>query len=258
MRDDHLRTPLFRAVERGFADMCSALLSFGADVNAKDGDGRSPLHWASILGFVSVLSVLIANRADHNTTDKTGRTPLHGASYYARDVAVKYLVEIGAEINASDFNGVTALHWAAGLGHVTTIQLLAQLGAKLNSLDNHSDYRLTPLDYALISGHHECIDLIHELGGFTGREVLELSVLTIQRVWRGYTIRRLNPSEDRKVGRKVAKQVQIVSSISPFSLNTSPIVINASYHIETGLDLDSEFFLDPNDLHWLQPGGGVS
>ena len=68
----------------GTKDVAELLLSKGADVNAKIGDGRTPLHWAAYLGNKDVAELLLAEGADVNAKDMDGRTPFDWAALYER------------------------------------------------------------------------------------------------------------------------------------------------------------------------------
>lgn len=80
--DEHGTTPLQYAAFRGHEDICTLLISKGADVNAKTHDqGYSALMFAAIANKSSVVSLLLDNNADAEYTNMIGRTAAQMASF---------------------------------------------------------------------------------------------------------------------------------------------------------------------------------
>jgi len=48
MRDEHGRTALMVAAEKGYPEIAELLIDYGADVNARDNHGRDALYYAII------------------------------------------------------------------------------------------------------------------------------------------------------------------------------------------------------------------
>jgi ankyrin repeat protein len=64
------------ALGAGDTNVAAVLLSHGADVNARDGEGKTPLHFASQQGQLQAVEWLLKNGADVNAKDNKGVTPL--------------------------------------------------------------------------------------------------------------------------------------------------------------------------------------
>src|SRR6059036_2295307 len=88
----------FAAARKGDAVAVKALLSKGADVNAKSDYGATALSFAADKGHVEVVKLLLAHKADVNVKDT--------------------------------FYKATPLTWAIGKGHVQIVKLLVEAGAE--------------------------------------------------------------------------------------------------------------------------------
>jgi hypothetical protein len=74
----------------------TALIKYGAELNAAGPKGVTALHAAAKAGFVSVLEVLLAAGADTKVLTNAGETPLRLAQKHKRAGAVKVLEAVGA------------------------------------------------------------------------------------------------------------------------------------------------------------------
>ena len=127
-----------------------ALLSSGADVEAKDARGRMPLHLAAMsTSEAAVVTALVAAGADVEARDATGLTPLHYALEVNDDPDVAAaLVRAGADVNArsTDYPATTLLHKVARYGKdPSIISMFIAAGADVNAKDSA---KATPLHYA--------------------------------------------------------------------------------------------------------------
>lgn len=80
----------------------SALISFGAEVNAKDNDGWTPLLWASWSGLPQVVEELVAKGADVSVRDAQGNSALGLAAQRGNVAVVKMLLDKGAKPSEQD------------------------------------------------------------------------------------------------------------------------------------------------------------
>jgi ankyrin repeat protein len=146
-------TALHIAVRRGDVEVVKALVSDGADLDARlikptpsrrlSDDvalarplvGTTPLWLAASFGQVGILRILAAGKADPRLTANDGTTPLMAAIGRNQSTAleaVRVLLDAGADVNAADETGNTALHRAASSGFDPIVQLLADRGAKVD------------------------------------------------------------------------------------------------------------------------------
>ncbi len=90
------------------------LLSRGARVDLKDGEGNTPLMIAAQLGFVEGAQALIARRANVNLTNSAGETPIIRAVQNRDAAMVRLLMTAGANAKKADSQaGLSARDYAA-------------------------------------------------------------------------------------------------------------------------------------------------
>ena len=137
------------------------LLAKGADVNGKSEDGMTPMHAAAASNSEDVAELLLAKGANVNAKSNTGMTPLHlAAMYNARDVA-ELLLANGADVNAKVNNERTPLHLAAFRNAKEVTELLLTKGADVNAKDKDGK---TPLALAVQSGHSALANILRDQG----------------------------------------------------------------------------------------------
>ena len=135
-------------------EVMELLISYGADVNAKDVQGRTAfLEECLHSQRDNVMDVLLKNGADINAADNCHVTALHifAGRGYGEDI-IPELVKKGAKVDAQDWLGNTPLHVAAGEnglefthGHQEAVRKLLDCGA---SVEVRNNKMRTPLDSA--------------------------------------------------------------------------------------------------------------
>jgi ankyrin repeat protein len=102
-----LRMTLHKASIKGDVAEMRALVTKGADVNARDADGDAALHVAAYNGHVEAIKALVQLGADKDAKNDVGATPLHYAFAHGYIAAIKLLVQLGADKDAKNYDGCT-------------------------------------------------------------------------------------------------------------------------------------------------------
>lgn len=125
---------LLAAILDADAQKTRALLSAGADANAKDDDGLTALMYAAMYASADCVELLLAQGAAPNAKSNSGLTALMLAIGQAEKV--RMLLAKGAEVNARSKQGHTALSIAAGHeGTAEVVKTLLDHGAELPAIN---------------------------------------------------------------------------------------------------------------------------
>lgn len=146
--DEALNKALFEAARHGDRAKVEALVSKGADVNAKNEYGSTALHATANR---EVAQFLIAHGADVNAQNKTGFSPLHDMASSGKEDVAELLIAHGADVNAKDKYGDTPLY---SVRSKKVAELLIAHGADLMAKDI---YGRTPLHMAHDEGGTETL-----------------------------------------------------------------------------------------------------
>lgn len=157
--DDSGRTPLYRAVAAGHADVAAWLLEQGAPAIA--GGELSLLHLIAAQGPVELLGMLASRGEDLDQVDADGRTAMLAAATRGHAAAVAALLELGASPGAAGPDGRTVLHEVAARGHVELGVRLLRAGAALDVRDGAGR---SPLWLAARAGHVPMAELLLDRG----------------------------------------------------------------------------------------------
>ncbi|KAI4828489.1 hypothetical protein KUCAC02_022574 [Chaenocephalus aceratus] len=149
-------TALHLAAYKDNAELLTALLHGGSDVQQVGYGALTALHIATMAGHHEAADILLQHGANVNVQDAVFFSPLHIASYNNYEQLAKLLLKFGADVNASGEVGDRPLHLAAARGFLCIIKLLLGDGSKanVNALDNEDH---VPLHFCARFGHHEIV-----------------------------------------------------------------------------------------------------
>jgi ankyrin repeat protein len=162
-RDSHGATALIVAAKYGHTKSLQRLCAAGAGVEQVDERGRSALLWLACRGdFADAAGVLIKAGANVNRGDENNGTPLTSAAFLGWTRLVDVLLAAGADPNLADgVPGLTPLMMAAERGHVAIVRQLLHAGADANQREPRG---WTALMYASREGHVPVVQLLIEYG----------------------------------------------------------------------------------------------
>ena len=133
--------------------------------NNRSDQGQTLLHCAAVLDRVALARALITAGADLNARDAIGRTPLHRAAYHQAPDVLELLINAGADLQAADYDGATPLHLAVLSSFVPGLKLLTAAGTNLNIADKEGALPLHYLSDTLL-------DICENACYFTAEELL--------------------------------------------------------------------------------------
>ncbi|NWQ83417.1 TNI3K kinase, partial [Columbina picui] len=152
-------TALHLAAYKDSAELLTALLHGGADIQQVGYGALTALHIASIAGHHAAVEILLQHGAYVNVQDAVFFTPLHIAAYYGHEQVTRLLLKFGADVNASGEVGDRPLHLASAKGFLNITKLLVEEGSKadVNAQDNEDH---VPLHFCCRFGHHEIVKFL--------------------------------------------------------------------------------------------------
>lgn len=155
-------TPLFSACKNDNAEIPQLLIQKGCKSNVRDNLGSTPLHVAVRWGNSNTAFQLIKSGCDINAQNVSGKTPLSEAALSGKTEIAKMLLERGADPNTSDTTGRTVLMDAVRAKSTGTISMLLEYKAntQLQDLNGRNSYH-----EAALTGDYEVISLIRKAGG---------------------------------------------------------------------------------------------
>jgi ankyrin repeat protein len=168
-------TPLIAAAKQGHADIVTALLQAGADVQARDGTGLNSLDWATRCNHVEITGLLTQGgaRAEHTPEEQ-----LLAAAERGDADAVARLITAGAPLETRDRRtscaNSTPLLLAAAGGHSEVVRVLLDVGADLAATDHPSGEAQPGLRLAYLHGG---FDSVLKVGYQLGRSPLSVAAV---------------------------------------------------------------------------------
>jgi ankyrin repeat protein len=152
--DDFGETPLAHAVQLGYAEVVSWLISKKADLNA----GRPPpLHYAAETGALGLARQLLDAGARTDVHNDMGYPVLHVAVEHDSIELVQLLIERGADILARSEFGQSILHVAACYASEALCRFLIAAGAVAQVTYPDGE---TPFDVAVAFGRESVAELL--------------------------------------------------------------------------------------------------
>ena len=153
---------------KGFTEMVSLLLEFGADINIPNGDGQSSLSLAASTGHMETVRLLVESGARLNTLDRLGQCPLVLAARRGHFPVLEYLVssdwlslspqELSLE-EACQQAAVSASHH----GHTDILEFLLDMAeVKVDNVDTLM--METPLCAAAAANKKQCCEVLLRRG----------------------------------------------------------------------------------------------
>ncbi|XP_066553859.1 ankyrin repeat and EF-hand domain-containing protein 1 isoform X2 [Amia ocellicauda] len=139
------RTPLMRAVQLGHDSVVAVLAEAGADMKIVDVEGKGVLFYciSPTKRHLRCLQMALKHDADVNNCSLKGKPVFLLACEQAKDcnTMCMNILERGGDPNATDeATGRTALMEAARAGHAELVRALLQKGANVNSLDKKRNH----------------------------------------------------------------------------------------------------------------------
>lgn len=152
-------TPLHWAAKLGRLQMIELLLSYRADVNARQPGGWTPLHSSAAANQVGAMKLLYDHGADVRATTEAGNAPIHEAAQFDATNVIDFLQSVGVDIDTPNGEGNSPLAVAAAYGRMATGQFLVAAGA---SLSHQNRAVKTALQEAVRSGKTDFAKMLTE------------------------------------------------------------------------------------------------
>jgi ankyrin repeat protein len=197
--------PLHVAAKKGQEEVAKLLISYGADVNARDGAGKTPIFYATENGNLKIARLLLTNKANVKDYPEL----LNIAVKRKRREIIEVLLQHGADVNTIDELGRTALHFTAlGINgeffgfrypddnvKVEIAKLLLSSGANVNSQAKNG---MTTLHAAAQKGYVKIIEALLEYNADVNctitTDIRQLSYLRQNQMFYKICLRRRHPS----------------------------------------------------------------
>ncbi|XP_063405869.1 uncharacterized protein LOC134689832 [Mytilus trossulus] len=133
IKDDNGITSFLISCLRGYDELVDLFISFGADVNARNG-WFTPLTAACRDGHLGTVEILLNKGSVVNQTNIDGETPLYTACICGHYGLVKHLIERHADINKKDKYGRSPFHISSFAGFEKIGRILYEKGANMKTL----------------------------------------------------------------------------------------------------------------------------
>lgn len=156
--DEHGRTALLEAVERGQVETVRMLLAGGADPDLAAG-GFTPLVLAALRGEARIAGKLLQAGAEPDRKAADGNTPLTAAAALNRVAVLRVLVRHAPDPTQLNRERRTALSVAAQAGYLEAVRVMLEAGLYPEALA-----RLTPADAPAPDAHAAALAVLRQHG----------------------------------------------------------------------------------------------
>jgi ankyrin repeat protein len=144
-RNANLETPLFVSSENNHEEVVFALIRAGASIGDETIYHWNALYVAAIKGHLNTVQHLVDAGANINWKTDSGETALSGAAWHQHHRIVDFLLQRQALSEHSADQRAKVLHDLISCGHIYLLQKFLDYGAEINSPDANGD---TPLHIA--------------------------------------------------------------------------------------------------------------
>lgn len=164
---DCTEVEFFELVKQGLVDRVKNILSYKQEwASIRDKDGATPLMYAANKGFTELCEALVAAGADLDVRDSVhGWTALMQATHQRRHSIVELMLKSGADVAIKGKNGTTAMDIADKIGDAQITQLIGNVSRERDQRDKPGpDKRKMQLDLKGLRGPSEGVPGAPTLG----------------------------------------------------------------------------------------------
>lgn len=176
---------LVTAVQYGDVHRTRMLLDAGAD-GSQEVDGCTALMWAAHRGDSELVQALLTAGAQIDARRKTNLTALIIAIWFERADIVRTLIEAGADmqvvVKGKSGEIKNPLIYAAEKGHCAIVQMLIDAGVQMHEQIGEIQFSgLVALSKAVENGHHEVAQVLIDTGYTVDNELAAYLLKNAQR-----------------------------------------------------------------------------
>lgn len=129
--------------QKNFYSNLKTIISFGANVNAKDSFGGITLHKAILENDIQTVKIILHSGADINAVDNRGRNMVHNCMWKNKIKTFRLIYTFNKKlINEPDKFGVLPINYAAFLGYKDLVLELIRTGSHINNPEKKTPYIL--------------------------------------------------------------------------------------------------------------------
>ena len=137
-----INSQLMKAIRADDGVLVAEAVRSGADPNACNKIGLTPFIWCARKGHITAARALLSAGADPEARDSEHRTAIHHATLFKRRAFIDYLISIGANLAATERYECSALDLALYNSDPKTVAQLT--AAKVPAPKHPKHYESTP------------------------------------------------------------------------------------------------------------------